>query len=238
MNGEKMESTMNVEQSFSRKRMKSSGTDLESVSKESFTYSDISNSNSPKKKKITNESYPWPNIFTLFKITTCIEPLNISNPNLMVKYAQDEFFETFGYTRDELNSFSFSKLSGDATSRNVLSRITIAILMGKNSVEYINLYKKDGTVLSCHVSIQCINGNQRMVKKILASNSNVNLQKWAVITIRSASVVGNSKHSGLSILGIERVSKDLLNKIGTVNSRAKTRREESSKKLEKLLNNI
>ena len=227
--------------SFTRKRAKSEGTDFESISKDYKSFSgeySSSGSTHSKKKKLTNDNFPWPNIFSQSKITVGIQPYNLNNTELMVIFGQDEFLNTFGYDRNELISFPFNKLSGAATARNVLSRVTIAILMGKNALEYINLYRKDGTVLSCHISIQCITGNQKAVNERLNSNnSHSMLQKWAVITIRSASIVGNTKHSGLSILGIERVSKDLLSKIGTIDSRAKARREESSKLLQEMLKN-
>jgi hypothetical protein len=166
---------------------------------------------------------PWPNILTQSKIVVCINPNNFINSDIMVKFADEEFLYTFGYKRETFNDFSLSRLFGKSTSRIIVSRLQKCLLIGKATCEYINLYRRNGVGLSCHismtvlssqkkVSINRINSNNNSVESE-TSNNDSDMVKWGVITVRSASVVGNSKHSGIGILGTKRVKQEVFNNL-------------------------
>jgi hypothetical protein len=75
------------------------------------------------------------------------------------------------------------------------------MLTNKSLCEYINLYNYKGVALSCHVTLTSITGQ---------ACTGAIVEKWAVLTIRSASLVGNSKLSGVGILGIDHATSNTL----------------------------
>jgi hypothetical protein len=146
----------------------------------------------------------------------------------MVKFSQDEFLNTFGYNRENFHDFALSRLFGKSTSRIVVYRIMNCLLSGKATCEYINLYRSNGVGLSCHITMTILsnaekfsvnvnsnnnNNNSTFSTSVETSNNDTEMVKWGVVTIRSASVVGNSKHSGIGILGTERVKQEVLNNL-------------------------
>jgi hypothetical protein len=80
------------------------------------------------------------------------------------------------------------------------------MLTNKSLCEYINLYNVKGNALSCHVTLTSITGSAAKTDQESAAV----MEKWAVLTIRSASVVGNSKLSGIGLLGIDHIPMDTL----------------------------
>lgn len=70
-------------------------------------------------------------------------------------------------------------------------------MVGSGIEQYINLNRDDGIILSCHIHLHIIGGNDG----IYSSDQSQPL-KYGVLTIRSASSVGNAKfcHVGLSRL--------------------------------------
>jgi hypothetical protein len=89
----------------------------------------------------------------------------------------------------------------------------MAILLGKQEFQYMNLHKSTGEALACHLVMISITGNQSnssnqsMSSGIAAcanaveTNKSKEFEKYAVITIRSASVVGNSLAYGVGFFG-------------------------------------
>jgi hypothetical protein len=73
----------------------------------------------------------------------------------------------------------------------------------------INLYKSDETPLSCHLTSLTLCGDKRNLEKKnklldnLQSNidNSTKLQYLSVLTIRSASLVGNTKLIGVGVMG-------------------------------------
>jgi hypothetical protein len=57
-----------------------------------------------------------------------------------------------------------------------------------------------------------------------------------VFTVTSASIVGNSKHTGIGLLGFDRVNQEALDRIGSIGSKAKVKREAYSLEINELLN--
>ena len=93
------------------------------------------------------------------------------------------------------------------------------MISGKSCCEFINLYRKDNTSLSAHVVLTPLTGgaesHARRCKKLedletcIINNNNtsrvIEVELWGVMTIRSASVVGNAKGNGIGLFGIDRI---------------------------------
>jgi len=204
------------------------------------------NSRTPKagKKRTTDKNYPWPHIEGMgnaislkSKIVVSMRPRDLDNPQLMITYAQDVFLQTFSLNRDNLKYLPFDAITGPSTPRDCVSAIKNAILTETAANQYINLYRSNGVPLSCHVSIASVAGRGRSTQQpnSFCSDADAYKTKWAVITVTSASCIGNSKHNGIGILGIDRVSTSALNQIGCKGSKAKAKREASTIELNELL---
>jgi hypothetical protein len=192
------------------------------------------------------------------KIVVCLQPRNLENNEIVIHYAQEEFLHMFGYDESSL-PMKMSKLYGDATRRDIAFHIQNAILTRKSDLEYINLYRSDGMVMACHISLVSIVPDPSMkqattsayahASAVAAASLNSNTssstsssyssqtsysstsssstisnsldpvpmrdERWAVMTIRSASAVGNSKFCGIGLLGTEKVLPERLDEIGS-----------------------
>lgn len=73
----------------------------------------------------------------------------------------------------------------------------------------INLYRKDETPLSCHITSLTLHGDNQNLEKTKKSlenmhNNIVNTKKLeilSILTIRSAAIVGNCKAIGIGVMG-------------------------------------
>mmetsp|Transcript_20488 Transcript_20488/g.28207 ORF Transcript_20488/g.28207 Transcript_20488/m.28207 type:complete len:279 (+) Transcript_20488:140-976(+) len=197
----------------------------------------------PGKKRTTDKNYPWPHIEGLgnaislkSKIVVSMRPRDFENPQLMITYAQDIFLQTFSISRETLKYLPFDSITGPATPRDSLYAIKNAILTETAVNQYINLYRSNGVPLSCHLSVASIAGKANPSQSNpLNNDADANKTKWAVVTVTSASSIGNSKHNGIGILGIDRVSISALNQIGCKGSKAKAKREAATVELNELL---
>lgn len=86
-----------------------------------------------------------------------------------------------------------------------------AILSGQSAMEYVNLYRADGEVLSCHITVRCIPSTSA-ARKEMQQRGNVD-ERWAILTVRSASVVGNANYVGIGLLGIDRIPQQELERV-------------------------
>lgn len=174
-------------------------------------------SKSVKKSGRKKDPHPWHDIFAQCKLMVSIQTKNPENCELIIHFAQDNFFQNFGFSRDQL-PMPFHALCGKASIRYNTHRIQLAILTGKEANEYQNLYKRDGFPLSCHISTLSLIGT-RATPLYLQSNEKQGIEnpsmKWAMMTIRSASVVGNTIHSGIGILGVDGIPEDALQRATT-----------------------
>ena len=165
---------------------------------------------------------PWHNIFAASKIVVSMSPRNLFNPNVMIRFADSNFLDIFQVEPTDATSTSgkaFSVLFGEGTIRANWQRIEMAILTGKSHDEFINFYTANKIPLSCHVHVNCLSqsppssglegGDAASTSRSNHSRS-TDLEKWAVVTIRSASVVGNATCSGVGILGLDHVDKETL----------------------------
>lgn len=161
----------------------------------------------------------WPNIFAECKL---IVSMNRDTDNgLQIIHADDTFRNTFGF--DQTERIPFSRMIGAASSPDARKKIDECVLRGRTAHAYINLYKRDDTPLSCHLSIFAIRGtSQFSVAEVAEQGTGSGLdcfnvdgsvsspgdERWACITIRSAAVVGHAKLSAMGLLGADAVTED------------------------------
>ena len=92
--------------------------------------------------------------------------------------------------------------AGSCSTKDDMTQIHEAILSNAPTSIFINLCDKSGTTLSSHIHIQPLKNRDGP----RTSNSGV----YAVITIRSASNIGNSIYNGRGILGTNPVRLETL----------------------------
>lgn len=122
----------------------------------------------------------------------------------------------FGYTESSL-PMKLDALYGPGTKRHTAFQLQNAVISRRADLEYINLYRADGSVLACHVSLISMVGDGPPPKPLVDVPADPNQckdERWAVLTIRNASAVGNSKFCGIGLLGTERVLMERLDEIG------------------------
>ena len=125
--------------------------------------------------------------FKRSKIIVSIGVNDSENQQLMIKYAQNEFLETFLYPRDGLKFFPLSLITGLSTTAEFLKVVSAAVQAEKTANEYIILYQSNGKALQCHVSVMSI--TSRFLEKTLETADilqRATTTKWAVITLNSA----------------------------------------------------
>jgi hypothetical protein len=167
---------------------------------------------SPKRKvyKKNNKS-SWPNIFAQSKAVVSISSVktdSLACPGINISYYDADFLSTFGYA-DCGSGLLLTSMMGKASSMDTLRKIESLLRLGRTATEYINLYRSDGiTPLSCHLSLLPLKSHKVPVSAVTSASSSPGSGGilWGVITIRSASCVGNARFSGLSFLGMDRVS--------------------------------
>lgn len=137
-------------------------------------------------------------------------------PEIKVIYAQDMFFSTFGYEPSDL-PILFSSLLSDLNMRESVGFIERAVLMGAPTSEFINLQRKNGCVLSCYITLTCSDSVKYNVSDLNNvaymhhdNSSNNCINKYGVITIRSASVIGNVKTIGMLLYEPSRLDANVL----------------------------
>jgi hypothetical protein len=142
----------------------------------------------------------WHDIFAQSKAVVSVTLSKLEGNIINVNYCDSSFLATFGFT-DWKNRLCFNDLMGKASSQDTLEKIEMSLRSGVCATEYINLYRSDKTTpLSCHVSVLPLKGGANTA---VPGEFRI---VWGVITIRSASVVGNARVSGIGILGMERVT--------------------------------
>jgi hypothetical protein len=162
---------------------------------------------------VSNELHAWVDIFATSKLVLSMNPRNLTNPHVMIQHAQKEFLMNFGFTPEQL-PFPLHYIYGNSTERNKIIRLEQSLLTSRSFSEFINLHKSNGSSLSCHASFLALtnqNDTTSVVPQMMMMDMNYQSNqflKYGVLTIRSASVVGNSKYSGIGLMGTERVSRD------------------------------
>ena len=135
---------------------------------------------------------------------------------MYITYADSGFFTTFNIPRDTVgkgNKMLFNSILGPATSRETLFKIETSVMRGMTHEDFMNLYTKHD-VVSCHLSVKCLT-DRRQNPSPTTGERLPPIPKLAVITIRSASVIGNMLYSGIGILGAGLIKQSVLANIGT-----------------------
>jgi hypothetical protein len=101
-----------------------------------------------------------------------------------------------------------ASLCGKATTREFQLLVERALLNDQTLMEYVNLNRSDGAVLSCHIVIRPIRAGQGAVREV----GHTDLRS-ATLTVRSASSVGNANYVGVGLLGVDRIPQQRLERI-------------------------
>ena len=147
------------------------------------------------------------------KIVVSLRPFDLSNNQIMINFAQEEFFSVFQYTQESL-PIPLSQLFGEATDRKDIRMIETAVSTKKSHVGYVVLYRSDGYGLPCHVSTLSVQGDADSSGKKTMVLGSASTERWSVLTIRNANAVGNAKFCGVGLLGLDRVLPEKLEEIG------------------------
>mmetsp|Transcript_2048 Transcript_2048/g.2137 ORF Transcript_2048/g.2137 Transcript_2048/m.2137 type:complete len:217 (-) Transcript_2048:154-804(-) len=150
----------------------------------------------------SNALHAWIDIFATSKLVLSVAPRNLQNPHIMIQHAQGKFLLNFGFGEDQL-PLPLSKLFGNTSERAKIARLQQCMLTGRSFSEFMNLHKSNGGSLSCYVSLLCLT-NQRSTQEQnqqRVTEGSTATVKYGILTIRSASVVGNSKYSGAGMMG-------------------------------------
>eukprot|EP01039_Chlorochromonas_danica_P005242 gene5244-5775_t len=141
-----------------------------------------------------------------------MRPYDKQKHDVTVRFAETLFYQVFCIPSG--SSFVLDTLFGPATKRQTVFQLEMAILTGMNTSHYINLYRSDQVALSCHITVVSIRGAQGCDRNGDGDTVAVGEERWTVLTIRSASVVGNSKMWGGGLLGIHRLLPERLEIVG------------------------
>ena len=142
---------------------------------------------------------PWSNIFAICKLVLSIRHFS---DDLCIRFVDSNFLENFRYTSEQITNHCIEKLAGPGTSRDMLCKIKYAIECGETICTFINLYRQDGVPLSSYVtSLVMSNSLPKSIEEYNILQGDNCAETIAVLTIRSASVVGNALSSGYGLLG-------------------------------------
>lgn len=169
----------------------------------------------------------WVDIFAASKLILRADP-NDAGKNLVILHADDTFEDNFKFmiSREDEQLLSFDELMGDASSPTVSYKIKDAMYGRSNHscTEYINLYTRSGAPLSCHIHFQPLTRNYGENARVLPEGEVAYL--WGVLTIRSASVVGNAKCFGIGFFPLNQLGDDAkVDALSVVTAQAQAKKE-------------
>lgn len=167
----------------------------------------MARSTNPKKRKNSAED-GWNEIRKQSKIVICSQP----EGQILVKHADDQFISNFGFETffggKDCCGCDFSQLGASPAAFNTIND---GLLTGSDLCLYVNLSKDNGVHISCHVTLVPI------------SPATSTTTSWGVLTIRSASSVGNAQCFGFPLaankLNEELKKKALRDLTGSVHSK-------------------
>jgi hypothetical protein len=147
------------------------------------------------------------------KIIVSLQTGGVADHDIMIHFAQDEFFQVWGYPESAF-PMKLDRLYGEATKRNQAFLLQKCIITKKPFTGNMVLYRVDGMGMGCHLSLVSVRGDTPPSNDPLYQKD----ECWGVITIRSANAVGNSKFCGIGLLDPNRVMQQRLDEIGRDNS--------------------
>jgi hypothetical protein len=138
-----------------------------------------------------SDSNSWTDIFGTGKL---LVSLSQSALDIELRWMNSEFYDTFCH--DHERPTSLRALFGKATNAKTVQSLHTSFLAGTDIDEYINLYRFNGIPLSCHLTL----------KYLSKFNSTGKSDKLAIMTIVSASAVGNELYCGIGAGKLSQVS--------------------------------
>ncbi|KAJ1443741.1 hypothetical protein B484DRAFT_414377, partial [Ochromonadaceae sp. CCMP2298] len=107
----------------------------------------------------------WDDIMDTAKATLTFTPRGCNGPRVMVSTASKVFCAAFGIQSNGCSSVNIecpledlfgpaTNLFGPATERSLMMSIELSLLTGENLTKHANLYRLDGKVLSCHLTLR------------------------------------------------------------------------------------
>lgn len=142
---------------------------------------------------------PWTNILAVMKL---VVSMSHGTSDLCIRFVDDGFLENFKFSNDFICDRCIEALVGPGTSRVSLNKLKRAVASGKPEGIYINLYRQDVVPLSCFVTVSVLSTSLPPVDSF-GQRDNAGAA-FGTLTIRSASVVGNAKFSGIGpLVGVD-----------------------------------
>eukprot|EP01041_Mallomonas_annulata_P001001 gene1001-1968_t len=147
----------------------------------------------------TAPNSPWTNILSAAKVIVTMES---SSQDLVLRHVSSHFTDNFQFSSEDISNHCIEALVGPGTSRITINKLKAAMKTGSPVAEYINLYRKDGVPLSCFVALQVLQQSLENIQNIGFGHI------AAILTIRSASAIGNSKFCGIGLLNTDGISQE------------------------------
>lgn len=150
----------------------------------------------------------WANILDICRARISFSPRDLDFNQVKIRNMSPNFAATFGLDAELLNSDEegyrpMSTLFGKSTYREFPFIVESTLLAGQSTMEYVNFYRSDGEVLSCHVTIRSVPSGDEARQEMQERQKSD--ERWAVMTVRSASSLGNANFIGVGLLGVDRI---------------------------------
>jgi hypothetical protein len=151
----------------------------------------------------------WSNILEALRAHLCFSPRALHFSEVVIQDASPAFAKAFGIPGNV--SVPLSTIFGKSTAREFQSFVERAMLVGQTIMKYVNLHRADGAVLSCHVVVRSIpsgcSAQSSMLRRTHCDD------RYATLTVRSASAVGNANFVGVGLLGVDRVPPAIMERV-------------------------
>ena len=157
----------------------------------------------------TGKTTSWVNILDTCRARLLFSPRDLSFAEVSVQDMSPAFLKAFGIERPD--RCPLASLFGKATSREFLGKVELAMLNGLTVMEFVNLYRTDGAVLSCHVVVRSSPSGATAQSQMMRQNHSD--ERYATLTVRSASSLGNANYVGIGLLGVDRISRAQLERV-------------------------
>jgi hypothetical protein len=145
----------------------------------------------------SNPCGPWhgETIFPSIKLLIAVSTRGVHGPEIYVRHAQPQFYSTFQFTPSDFPML-FSDILSKENDRSIVRAFELAMVTGRSVSDYLNLRDKNNISLSCHITVNA--GGFASSVKSGGGERTVN-GRFTIMTINSASVVGNCRTIGLML---------------------------------------
>ena len=170
-------------------------------------------------------------VFGAIKIVLSFSPRSLESNEIMICNVQSSFYSKFGLTQSDTNlPIPLKVLFGSCTDRRSISELHQSFISGQTMMLYVNLYHSTNRILPCHITLRSLNHklNQSQEHFLLPISDCITEQR-AILTIRSASVVGNAQFNGIGLLDMNRIYQGYLEEVIGFENRNESSSDTSSK---------